>query len=620
MSNKIKAFLFDTLDEEDILQRNEIQADKLVGFVMFLSSIVLAVTCILSMMGIFYLKKEVYSLLLFRGIPELLIPAILCRAARARKRWLKYVMIIEFLVVLARIDSILGFNVVLIMAIPVVLSCRFYSKQFTILITGLTIVLFGLSAFANAYWDLGYLDLNFYDPPKGTRLLMDGTLREAVRQYPLDRMVRLQQVMLLSFLPRVLIFLIIAVICIKIAAKGRQMVVDQKKTTEKTARIESELNLANDIQAHMLPTIFPPYPECEEVNLYASMIPAKEVGGDFYDFFMLDDHNIVFVVADVSGKGVPAALFMVIAKTLLKNEANMGTEPAEIFTKVNHMLCEGNENNMFVTAWLGILDTETGLLKYVNAGHNPPLIKLGNKNVEYLKSRPGFVLAGMDGVKYRQYELQMRPGDTLFLYTDGVTEAENVGKELFGNERLQAYLDQHMSEGVQDILHGLKEEIFRFADGEEQFDDITMLVLKYQKKKTPENMLEKKFEAKENNLAEVLQFVERELEEKELPMKLSMQVSVCVEEIFTNIARYAYSEKEEDVTLGISYSDDELTVRFVDHGMPFDPLIKKDPDVTLSAEERSIGGLGIFIVKKTMDDVHYEYKNGKNILTIRKKI
>lgn len=620
MNDKIKAFLFDTLDEDDILQNNEIQANTLVGFIMFLSSIVLAVTCILSMMGIFYLKKDVYMVLLVRGIPELLIPALLCRITRARKKWLKYVLLIEFLIVLARMDSILGFNVVLIMAIPVILSCRFYSKQFTVLIAGLTVVLFGLSAFANAYWDLGYLDLNFYDPPKGTRLLVNGTLRETVRQYPLDRMVRVRQVMLLSFLPRMLIYLLISVICVKIAAKGRQMVIDQKETTKKTARIESELNLANNIQAHMLPTIFPPYPECEEVMLYASMIPAKEVGGDFYDFFMLDDHNIVFIVADVSGKGVPAALFMVIAKTLLKNEANMGTEPADIFTKVNHMLCEGNENNMFVTAWLGILNTETGLLKYVNAGHNPPLIKLGNENVVYLKSRPGFVLAGMDGIKYKQYELQMQPGDTIFLYTDGVTEATNAQKELFGNERLQTYLEQHISDGVQDILHGLKEEIFRFADGEEQFDDITMLVLKYQKEKISEDMLEKKFEAKENNLAEVLQFVENELETKELPMKLSMQISVCVEEIFTNIARYAYSEKEEDVTLGISYSDDELIMRFVDHGMPFDPLAKKDPDVTLSAEERDIGGLGIFIVKKTMDDVKYEYKNGKNVLTIRKKI
>lgn len=620
MKERIKTFIYQPLDEEDVLQNNEIQANKLAGFVMFLASIVLAIVCILSMAGVFYVKKEIYRVLLFRGIPELLIPALLCRITKARKAWLKYVLLIEFMIVLARIDSIMGFNAVLIMVIPVVLSCRFYSKHFTVLISVLTVILYGLSSFANAYWNIGYLDLNFYDPPKGTSLLITGTLREAVLKYPIDRMIRLQQVMTLSYLPKVLVFILIAVVCVKIASRGRQMVLEQEEITKKSSRIESELTLANDIQAHMLPTIFPPYPDCEEVRLYASMTPAKEVGGDFYDFFMLDDRNIAFIVADVSGKGVPAALFMVIAKTLIKNETNMGSELADIFTKINHMLCEGNDNNMFVTAWMGILNTETGVLRYVNAGHNPPLIKTGDQEFKYLKSKPGFVLAGMDGIRYKQYELQMCPGDSIFLYTDGVTEATNAKKEMFGEYRLQNYLNQHTSEDVKQILQGLKAEIFQFTGEEEQFDDITMLILNYQKEKPGEYMLEKKFQAKENQLTEVLQFVEKEMEEHELPMKLAMQISVCVEEIFTNIARYAYAKAEEDVTLGIRYEENELTMRFVDHGIPFDPLLKKDPDISLSADEREIGGLGIFIVKKTMDDVNYEYKNGKNILTIKKKI
>lgn len=620
MKEKIKTFIYQSLDEEDVLQNNEIQANKLVGFSMFLASIILVVVCIFCMTGIFHVKKEIYTAFLLRGIPELLIPAMLCRITKARKGWLKYVLLIEFMIVLARIDSLMGFNVVLIMAIPVILSCRFYSKHFTSLISILTVLLFGLSSFATAYWNMGYLDLNFYDPPKGTTLFVTGTLRDAVLKYPINRMVRLQQVMILSYLPKLLIFILIAVICVKIASRGRQMVLEQEETTKKTSRIESELTLANNIQTHMLPTIFPPYPDCEEIRLYANMTPAKEVGGDFYDFFMLDDRNIAFIVADVSGKGVPAALFMVIAKTLLKNETNMGTELADIFTKVNHMLCEGNDYNMFVTAWMGILNTETGVLKYVNAGHNPPLLKTGEHTFQYLKSKPGFVLAGMDGIRYRQYELQMSPGDTIFLYTDGVTEATNAKKELFGECRLQDYLNQHTAEDVEQILQGLKREISRFTAGEEQFDDITMLILNYQKEKPCEHMLEKKFQAKENQLTEVLQFVEKEMEAHELPMKLAMQISVCVEEIFINIARYAYAKAEEDVTLGIQYEENELTMRFVDHGIPFDPLLKKDPDISLSADERKIGGLGIFIVKKTMDDVAYEYKNGKNILTVKKKI
>lgn len=607
------------LKEDDILQNNEIQANRLVGFSMCFGSILLAVICIICRVGIFHIKGDIYRILLFRGIPELLIPVILCSATKAKKIWLKYVMLIEFLIVLARMDSMLGFNATLIMVVPIILSCRFFNKNFTILISGLTMLLFGLSAFANAYWNMGYLDLNFYDPTEGTVLIMKGTLREAVLKYPIDRMVRLKQVMLWSFIPRLFVFLLISVICVKIAIKGRQMVLKQEETTRKSARIESELNLANNIQAHMLPTIFPPYPECEEIDLYASMSPAKEVGGDFYDFFMLDDRNIAFIVADVSGKGVPAALFMVIAKTLIKNETNMGCEPAEIFTKVNHMLCEGNDYNMFVTAWLGILNTETGILKYANAGHNAPLIKTGDGRYEYLKSKHGFVLAGMDGIRYKQCELQMNPGDTIFVYTDGVTEATNSEDELFGEERLQTYLNEHITDDVKSVVSGLKDEIYRFAGEREQFDDITMLILHYREKKMSDQMLEKNFRAKENQLQEVLQYVEQKMEENELPMKLAMQISVCVEEIFVNIARYAYEQSEEDVTLGMKYEDDELTMRFVDHGIPFDPLAKKDPDVTLSAEERNIGGLGIFIVKKTMDDVKYEYKNGKNILTLKKK-
>lgn len=619
MGKKLKAFLVTDLKEDDILQNNEIQANRLIGFSMCLGSILLAVICIMCRVGIFHIKSDIYRILLFRGISELLIPVILCRITKARKIWLKYVMLIEFLIVLARMDSLLGFNATLIMVIPLILSCRFFRKNFTILISGLTILLFGLSSFANAYWNMGYLDLNFYDPAKGTVLIMAGTLREAVLKYPIDRMARLQQVMLFSFVPKLIVFVLISVICVKIAIKGRQMVLDQEATTKKSARIESELDLANNIQAHMLPTIFPPYPDCEEIQLYASMSPAKEVGGDFYDFFMLDDRNIAFIVADVSGKGVPAALFMVIAKTLIKNETNMGCEPAEIFTKVNHMLCEGNDYNMFVTAWLGILNTETGVLKYANAGHNAPLIRKGDGRYEYLKTKHGFVLAGMDGIRYNQCELQMEPGDRIFVYTDGVTEAANSQDELFGEERLQAYLNEHITDDVESTVTGLKSEIFRFADEREQFDDITMLLLNYRERKMSDQMLEKNFQAKENQLQEVLRFVEQEMEENEFPMKLAMQICVCVEEIFVNIARYAYEKSEEDVTLGLKCEDNELTMRFVDHGIPFDPLAKKDPDVTLSAEDRNIGGLGIFIVKKTMDDVKYEYKNGKNILTLKKK-
>lgn len=386
-------------------------------------------------------------------------------------------------------------------------------------------------------------------------------------------------------------------------------------------RIGTELSLATDIQANMLPRIFPPFPEHDEFDIYATMHPAKEVGGDFYDFFMLDEKTLAVVVADVSGKGVPAALFMVIAKTLIKNHAQSGLRPCDVFTKVNQMLCEGNRAGLFVTAWMGVLDIETGKLTYVNAGHNPPMIKLGDKGFEFLRARPGFVLAGMEAMRYRQAELYMQPGDKLFLYTDGVTEATNASNELYGEARLSDYLNKNIDDSVDTMLYGLSANIKRFVGKAEQFDDITMLVLNYRKYKGDSGMIEREYDASDALLDEVLGFVEGELDKLDCPPAAAMQIAVAVEEIFVNIAHYAYSGYggTGKMTLGLRPEPDGgVTLRFADHGMPFDPLAKADPDITLSAEDREIGGLGIYMVKKTMDEAGYKYENGQNILTIRK--
>ena len=256
-----------------------------------------------------------------------------------------------------------------------------------------------------------------------------------------------------------------------------------KKVTAEKERINAELSLAASIQAHMLPCIFPAFPEHSEFDIYATMTPAKEVGGDFYDFFMVDDTHVAAVMADVSGKGVPAALFMVIAKTLIKNHAQNGLHPGDAFTAVNRLLCEGNDAGLFVTAWMGVLDIESGKLTYVNAGHNPPLIMQGKGNFEYLRSRPGLVLAGIETVKYRQNELMLEPGDRLFLYTDGITEATSTHMELYGEERLSSYLNHHTDDSAEDILHGLKSDIDIFVGEAPQFDDMTMLMLDFKTKR-----------------------------------------------------------------------------------------------------------------------------------------
>ena len=388
---------------------------------------------------------------------------------------------------------------------------------------------------------------------------------------------------------------------------------------EAAARIDKELEYAKQIQLSALPTNFP---EEEDFKIYAQMIAAKEVGGDFYDFYKLNDTTVAFLAADVSGKGIPAAMFMMTAKTIIKDLAESGMAVNDIFTKANEKLCENNESGMFVTAWMGILDLTTGKLQFANAGHNPPVLKRANGAFEYLKTRAGFVLAGMEGVRYRVGELMIYPGDRLFLYTDGVPEATNTENKLYGEDRLLAFMNQNASAEATEFLPALKANIDEFVGEAPQFDDITMLMFDYKPNQGGVHMINKTFPAKIEALSDVLGFVDQTLESYECPMKIQTAICVAIEEIFVNVAHYAYGDGEGDMTLGIGFDAEtrEITFKMTDKGIPFDPLKKPDPDITLSAEDREIGGLGIFITKKTMNTVTYAYENGENTLTMIKKI
>ena len=307
--------------------------------------------------------------------------------------------------------------------------------------------------------------------------------------------------------------------------------------TEAAARIDKELEYAKQIQLSVLPTNFP---KNEDYGIFAQMIAAKEVGGDFYDFYKLNDTIVAFLVADVSGKGIPAAMFMMTAKTILKDLAESGMAVNDIFVKANGKLCENNESGMFVTVWMGMLDLATGNLKYANAGHNPPLVIHKNGEGEYLRTRAGFVLGGMEGVRYRINEMTLDPGDRIFLYTDGVTEATNAEEELYGEERLIAFMNQNRTVEAKKLLVALKADIDEFVGEAPQFDDITMLMLDYKKDDVGGNVCERVFPAEDTALRDVLGFVEETLESAGCPMKVTMALCVAIEEVFVNVAHYAY--------------------------------------------------------------------------------
>ena len=396
------------------------------------------------------------------------------------------------------------------------------------------------------------------------------------------------------------------------------------KVTAEKERISTELSLATKIQAAMMPHVFPPFPGRSEFDIYASMDPAKEVGGDFFDFFLVDDDHLCLVMADVSGKGIPAALFMMASKIILQSCAMLGGSPAEILTKTNEAICSNNQQEMFVTVWLGILEISTGKLTAANAGHEYPVLKSPEGKFELLREKHGFVIGGFNGVKYREYELSLSPGSKLFLYTDGVPEATDASGEMFGLGRMVGALNEVCTAAPHEIVANVRNAADRFVKNAEPFDDLTMLCLEYKGKqetsaeKTDENELE--IEAAAENLPQVTKFVNEILSKADCPIRTQMQIGVALEEIFVNIASYAYGDGKGRVKIraGISQDPKSVTLTFTDWGAAYDPLAKEDPDITLSASDREVGGLGIFMTKKLMDEITYAYEDSKNILTMRK--
>ena len=380
--------------------------------------------------------------------------------------------------------------------------------------------------------------------------------------------------------------------------------------TAEKERIGAELDVAAKIQSSMLPCIFPAFPDRNEFDIYATMDPAKEVGGDFYDFFMVDADHLAFVVADVSGKGVPAALFMVIGKTLIKDHTGLHDDLGEVFTEVNNILCASNSEEMFITAFEGVLNLKTGELRYVNAGHEIPFLCRKGGVFEPYKVRAGLVLAGMQGIRYRAGSIQLEPGDKVFQYSDGIPEAINGKKEAYGMERLASVLAKNSEKAPSELLPLVKADVDAFVGDADQFDDITMLCIEF---KGHGRKAEISLTPDAESVKTVAEFLDTTLEAWEIPMKVVSKLQIVADEIYSNIVRYSQAKNAKVTAV---QNGTVLSLRFEDDGKPYDPTTAAEPDITASAEEREIGGLGIFIVRNMMDSMDYKYKDGHNVLTL----
>ena len=380
-------------------------------------------------------------------------------------------------------------------------------------------------------------------------------------------------------------------------------------------KMENELKIASDIQMAMVPKIFPPFPERKDIDMAAMIVPAREVGGDLYDFFIRDE-KLFFCIGDVSGKGVPASLVMAVTRSLFRSVASREDSPGHIVNLMNASMAEMNENNMFVTFFLGILDLKTGRLAYCNAGHNPPLSL--TDAIRKLPVESNLPLGVMGDLQFKEQEIVLNADDAIFLYTDGLTEAENIDHEMFGEGRMMNVLSERKDAMAH--LENVRHAVTGFVGDAPQSDDMTILFIHYLGCEKPDVMVRNL--VLDNNLEHIpvlAEFVEGITSGSNVDPGVAMGINLALEEAVTNVMMYAYPEGTKgQIEIEAKTKEGSMEFTISDSGKAFDPTSVPEPDINLGAAERKVGGLGIFMVRKIMDSVTYRREDGKNILSMIK--
>lgn len=389
-----------------------------------------------------------------------------------------------------------------------------------------------------------------------------------------------------------------------------------RRTTAEKERIGSELRIASEIQKSILPRTFPPFPDRADFEIYATTIPALEMGGDFYDFFLIDDKRLGVVIADVSGKGVPAAIFMAVSRSLLKATALASVSPSACLEHVNRLLCPDNESAMFVTVFYGILHTETGELEFSNGGHNVPYV-IGDDRLVPVGTPAGMALGVLDDVRYQTSRMTLNPGETLVLYTDGVTEAMDGQGRLFSTPRLEQTLRRLADQRPVHLLTQLVEDVQVFSSGAVQADDITLLALQYRQPA----LLEVALANRASELQRLASDLERFARNHRIPERDVHALSLALDEVITNTIAYGYDDQgAHEIRVRVTLANGRLSAEVEDDGRPFDPLTAPEPDLTSAVEDRPVGGLGIHLVRSLMERVDYRRESGKNHLIMSKRL
>jgi len=389
-----------------------------------------------------------------------------------------------------------------------------------------------------------------------------------------------------------------------------------RRTTAEKERIGSELRIASEIQKSILPRTFPPFPDRADFEIYATTIPALEMGGDFYDFFLIEDKRLGVVIADVSGKGVPAAIFMAVSRSLLKATALASVSPSECLEHVNRLLYPDNESAMFVTVFYGILHTDTGELEFSNGGHNVPYV-IGGDRIVPVGTPGGMALGVLGDARYQTSRMSLNAGETLVLYTDGVTEAMDPQNRFYSTPRFEQTIQRLAHQRPIDLLTKVVEDVQAFSSGAVQADDITLLAMQYRQPA----LLEITLANRPAELQRLASEVERFAQNHRIPERDVQALSLALDEVVTNTISHGYDDQEaHEIRVGVTLANGRLSAEVEDDGRPFNPLTAPPPDLTSDVDERPVGGLGIHLVRSLMEQVDYRRESGKNHLIMSKRL
>ena len=620
----------DNIEREKYLKAyydNEADANKQMSFANAAAGIYMLAIWIFYLTGFFKIHSDITLILINVIFPVsvliLFSPLlyVFVFKDKLRKPNYKYFVIFTFVLVIAALNTILPKHSAIAWALCIIMTNHYYNPKvglvvfIAVIVASLFCMYGGMFVgefdanllFGNDVLELENAQALYADGPKGRYEMLHKLIEMGYNRY--------FESLIYYFLPRAVILLLVFFVSNALNRRTYKLLVNEIHVNSEQEKTKTELEVAKEIQLNTLPNEIT---TSEDVEIVGELRAAKEVGGDFYDYINIDDNHVAILIGDVSGKGIPAAMFMMKTITCFKNFTRVDKKPSEILKEVNKAIYENNYSQMFVTCFIAILDRRDGRLVYSNAGHNPPIVG-SNQDFRYLKCNSGFVLGGLPDAFVKDEEIFLKSGESFTLYTDGVTEARNKKGEFFGEDRLLQTFNKKDYTCLVELHHTLKDDVNIFVGDAPQNDDITIVTIKYHGDHY--SYEEKIFNALPENIPSMLEFVEGFCSKQKIKPEFTANLSIVGDELFSNIVKYGYENKGGDLYVRLLYNHDknEFVFTIIDRAPAFNQLEVNNAPIEGNADDQQVGGLGILIVKKIMTKYAYDRINGKNILVLRKK-